>query len=100
MEVCLKKLAKELDMPDPVKDAERNWGRMLERIGEGIGKVPSNKKDFYLGIHAMLTAVKTAWRNPVMHVEGTYTPERADNIFQSVKSFVREFAEGIALHEG
>ena len=95
LEVCLRRLGSELGIPDPVGQ-DRNWGNMLRTIHTAVQqRSDAKEKSFYQEIETMLTAVKTSWRNPTMHVEGVYVQEQAEDIFSVVKSFVRKFAEGL-----
>jgi hypothetical protein len=50
------------------------------------------EKQFCEGVQPFLVAVKTAWRNPSMHADKTYTEEVAQEIFNSIKSFMRNLA--------
>ncbi|MFZ3243937.1 MAG: hypothetical protein WA185_02590, partial [Candidatus Acidiferrales bacterium] len=95
MEVMLKRLAEELSIPDPIKEAERSWAIMLRKIHDGIEKSKGGQNVFFSEIESMLLGVKVAWRNPVMHVEGVYPKEQAEDIFQTVKTFSRAFAKGL-----
>jgi hypothetical protein len=40
----------------------------------------------------MVDNVRRAWRNPTMHPDRSYSVERAEEILQSVKSFMRHLA--------
>ena len=46
------------------------------------------KEPFYHEAHSHLTAVYRAWRNPTMHLEKTYTLERAKAIMDATKSLM------------
>jgi len=50
------------------------------------------KEPFYTSVAADLATVKNAWRNPTMHVRGVYTEERASEIFNATKSFMRHLS--------
>jgi hypothetical protein len=99
MEVGIRAVARCLDIPDPIKPAERNWGVILRTIKEGIERKWPNAADRMRGdgalfedIHASLDAVKNPWRNPTMHVEKKYTDDEAEHIFVAVKGFMMKLA--------
>jgi len=43
-------------------------------------------------VYVSLDAVRNAWRNPVMHVEGKYTVEEATHVFGAVGGFMRKLS--------
>lgn len=99
LEVALKVIAKSLGIPDPVKEAERNWGGILRKINEAMGQKDKlndpawlEDKDFYKNAYTDLTAVRTAWRNPTMHIESRYDDQRASHIYNVVKGFMQHLA--------
>ena len=100
MEVGIRSLARCLQIPDPVKPADRNWGKILEKIwNDGIEKKWPKAGDRLVGdgalfeeLHASLDAVKNPWRNSTMHVEKKYTDDEAEHIFVSVKGFMKKLA--------
>jgi hypothetical protein len=51
------------------------------------------QKAFFENIHADLSSVKNAWRNPSMHADKVYDSERAEDIYNSVRGFMRHLAE-------
>jgi hypothetical protein len=65
--------------------------------------LPNDRKDaswikdeaFLSDAIVMLTAVKTAWRNPTMHAEKTYTKEQATRIWDAVRGFMQQLATGL-----
>jgi hypothetical protein len=91
---------------DPSLDANANptWDRILKRGDAEFQKSAANrspewqsKGEFFSDAIANLRAVKTAWRNPTMHVIGVYDPEKALDVFNAVKGFMRHLAA--ELHE-
>jgi hypothetical protein len=92
LEVGIKAVARCLGIPDPTKDAQRNWGFILREIKTAIDEKPSwadlKDKDFFSEIHASLDAVRNVWRNATMHVETKYTPDEAKHVFNSVRGFM------------
>jgi len=92
-------LSKGLGIPDPVREAERNWGKTLDKIKKTIDEKDKiadpqwqEMKDFYHRCYGMLESVRHAWRNTTMHVGEKYTPDEAEDIFNSVKGFMRQLA--------
>lgn len=51
---------------------------------------------FFRDVHAHLHAVKVAWRNPTMHIVQQYAPDTAEDVFNSVKGFMRHLATKLA----
>lgn len=49
-------------------------------------------REFFEGIYASLDAVRTAWRNPTMHIENKYTDDEAEHIFVAIKGFMKKLA--------
>lgn len=88
-------------------DANKNptWDRILDRADRELAKTADKrtdgwrkKGDFFADAIANLRAVKVAWRNPSMHVRGTYDPEKAQDIWNAVGGFMRQLAR--ELKEG
>jgi hypothetical protein len=102
MEIGVRATARCLQIPDPVKAADRNWGAMLRLIKADIdahGGASSTKKwavpddkEFFESTYASLDAVRVAWRNTTMHVENKYTDDEAEHIFIAVKGFMMKLA--------
>jgi len=104
MEVALRAVAKGLSIPDPVKEADRNWGAMLRKIREKMDEntksrsndpVWSGAKEFFEDVYVHVSAVKNAWRNPTMHIENKYTKEEALRIFEATEGFMATLAQRI-----
>jgi hypothetical protein len=97
MEIGINAVANSLGIPAPVKDAERNWGKILEKIKAEIERrnkaLPatwkSNDKSFFSEVYVSLDAVRVAWRNTTMHVENKYTDDEAEHIFVAVRGFMK-----------
>jgi hypothetical protein len=98
LEIAIRAVARSLGIPDPVKDAERNWGRILEKIKKELERRQSaaawrsGDKEFFAEAYASLDAVRVAWRNPTMHVENKYTEDEAEHIFVTVRGFTKKLA--------
>lgn len=73
---------------------DRNWGNVLARIREEIRRRDSKwaEKDYFKEIYARLDAVKDAWRNDTMHVEGVYTEDEAKVLFDNTRAFMQKIA--------
>lgn len=77
-----------------------SWGSMLKATGDEVASRSKNsswssvtEKDFFEGVQPLLHSVKVAWRNPSMHADKQYDEERAQEIFNAVKGFMRNLAE-------
>jgi hypothetical protein len=88
-----------LNIPDPIKPAERNWGRVLEKIKAAIdAKWPTvatraaGDGETFDALYASLDAVKNPWRNATMHPANKYTDEEAEHVFVAVKGFIVRLA--------
>lgn len=101
VEVGLKALGNRLAVDTAHKPG---WETILKKA-DGQMSLPNDRKEpdwikdeaFLSAAITMLTAVKTAWRNPTMHVEKTYTVEQAEGIWEAVRGFMRQLATN--LHE-
>ena len=72
---------------------DKPWGSILSDIGEAVKLMPKGpKKVEWQRAHAMLYAVKEAWRNDVMHPKQTYTQDQASEVYDSTKAFIRQLA--------
>jgi hypothetical protein len=75
-----------------------DWGSYLREIDKKLeAKVKSSgarslDEQFYAEAAESIDNMRRAWRNPTMHPEKTYSPERAEEILQSVRSFMRHLA--------
>jgi hypothetical protein len=100
MEIAIRAIARCLNIPDPTKPAERNWGAILKAIkGEldsrAAGNPPWNDpgdRELIESAYASLDAVRVAWRNTTMHVENKYTGDEAEHIFIAVRGFMMKLA--------
>ena len=87
---------------DPTLDASHNltWDNVLRRCAKESEKefkdmapVWQSDKQFFATATAKLYAVKDAWRNPNSHEVGQkYTDEEAEDIYRTIRSFVRLLA--------
>ena len=94
MEAGLKALAKALKIA-----YAPSWESYLKQIDSQI-QIKHQKKSrawkrdepFFREAAAHLSTVKFAWRNPTMHIVKHYTPESAEEIYNSVRAFMRHLA--------
>jgi hypothetical protein len=77
---------------------QNDWGKYLSKIDEELQlRIKSSgsrttDEQFYAEAHLTCDSVRRAWRNPTMHVDKTYTEERAEEILIAVRSFMRHLA--------
>lgn len=98
IEVGVRALGKALDpLFDPTKN--RTWEAILGRCDKELQKPYKERSEtwkaddvFYSEATANLRSVKDAWRNPTMHVEHIYDEEKALDVFNSVRAFMRHLA--------
>jgi hypothetical protein len=101
MEIAIRAVSRCLQIPDPVKPAEKNWGKILDKIWkEGIEKKWPTANDRAIGdgatfeaLHASLDAVKNPWRNSTMHVDNKYLPDESHDIYAAVRGFMKKLAD-------
>jgi hypothetical protein len=96
MRVCesgLTALAKALGVP-----RQNDWGSYLREIEAKLAAATkaagkrSPLEQFYAEASIGIDNVRRAWRNPTMHIENSYSPERAEEILSSVRSLMRHLA--------
>lgn len=100
LEIGLRTLGRSLNDPSLDPDKNPTWERILGRGDRELNakqvadRSPEwrAKPEFFAEAIANLRAVKTAWRNPTMHVRGVYDEERALDIFGAVRGFMRHLA--------
>jgi hypothetical protein len=95
VEVGLRALGKSLNIPE----LNPTWETILKKCDVELSKPIKDravlwKTDdiFFSEATANLRAVKSAWRNPTMHVGSKYTDEEAENIFSAIKGFMKHLA--------
>jgi hypothetical protein len=93
LEVGLQALAKALGV-----SKKNDWGKYLKEIEDELTRrmkaagARTADEQFYAEANSSFDFVRRAWRNPTMHVDRTYTVERAEDILISVRSFMRHLA--------
>ncbi len=89
MEAALRALAADLGVAE-----QKDWGAYLRNIDKEMqGRYQSAgartaDEQFYSEAALGFDQVRRAWRNPTLHIEKSYSPERAEEILQAVKSFI------------
>lgn len=93
VEVGLKTLADAVGV-----SVQTDWGSYLREIDKtletkikGAGKRSEDER-FYSEARVTIDGIRMAWRNPTMHVESSYAPERAEEILGSVRTLMRHLA--------
>lgn len=93
MEMGLDALIIKLGLPTHLP----SWDAKLKKIEEELDRLSADRTSvavsFSRQVRANYRAVQTAWRNPTMHVEKTYTEEMAAEIMAAVKSFIRHVVQ-------
>lgn len=96
LETGIRAIARCLGVPDPIKEADRNWGKMLGNINDAIkdkkAAMSAFDADLFNGAYIALDKVRSLWRNPTMHVGNKYTEEEAKEIWDAVSVFMRKLA--------
>jgi hypothetical protein len=99
LESGLKALGAELGIPyAPSWEA---YVRQLEKILDGanftkLTDQQKAKRHFYQDILGDIISVKSAWRNPTMHIVRHYDPEQARVIFEAVKALMQHLARELS----
>lgn len=89
LEVGLKSLAKAIGVP-----SQNDWGSYIREIGNELdarvraaGKRTPDEQ-FYAEVAFNFDRLRRAYRNPTMHVDKSYSEDRASEIMASVQSFM------------
>ena len=104
LEIGLKAYGNSLGIMTLITSPQPSWNTVLDKtrkeIKERNDALIKNKvwasvaqKDFCENIQPFLEAVKIAWRNPSMHADKIYNEEIVEDIFGTVKRFVRHLSE-------
>ena len=98
VEVGLRAIADRLELP-----RRNDWGKHLEDIERELTKkykavgARTPEAQFLSEAASQIGHIKTAWRNPSMHVDRSYSPDRAEQILLAIRSFMQHLAT--QLHE-
>jgi hypothetical protein len=78
---------------------QKNWQPILNEVNTALNAMPKSDpgRARFAELVTLLTAVKFAWRNEVMHPKGVYTEEEAEEIFRATKSFMRKIAAACTI---
>lgn len=96
-EVGLKTLAQTINVTQ-----QGDWGGYLREIESELGRraksagARTGDEQFFSEAAIALGHLKRAWRNPSMHVDKSYPPERAQEIFDAVRSLMSHLATKIS----
>lgn len=101
---CVMHLMRALEAPLAAFAAElgitkqNDWGSNIRLISEELAKrsklsnAAAAGQEFLDEAAMDYATMKRAWRNPSMHLDRSYSPERAHEIYNAVKSFMRHLA--------
>src|SRR5882757_2451894 len=82
----------------PASQRQNDWGSYLREIDKALdARVKTTGKrtpeeQFYAEVRVALDGVRIAWRNATMHIENSYSAERAEEILVIVRSLMRHLA--------
>lgn len=73
---------------------QNSWGDYLREIDKKLPASTASGPDrqFYAEARITLDGMRIAWRNPSMHLEQSYSPERAEEMIIAVRAFMRHLA--------
>lgn len=84
---------------EELKQRNPNWGKILIPLRQEVRRrndadswSSTADKEFCENVRPFIEAVKTAWRNPSMHVGSQYGEEEAEDIYFTVRGFMRFLA--------
>ena len=77
--------------------------KMEAKLDRGNNKKLSDKeksdRQIYREIIGSIQAIKTAWRNPTMHIERSYTQQQAKVIYDAVGGLMKRLASELEPQE-
>jgi hypothetical protein len=102
LEAGARAVARSLQIPDPTKGKDRNWGNLNKSIADAIdakwprstGRMAGDAKLFDEVLGA-LGAMANPYRNATMHFDASYTAGEAMHIFELVKGVMQRVASRI-----
>lgn len=99
LEAAVRAISRCLGIPDPTRQSDRSWFKMLAAIDAQIKAKWPTAADRMNGdgrefeeMHATLAAIQNPYRNATMHLDSTYTTEGAKVIMEWVKHFLQRVA--------
>ena len=96
MEDGVQSLGRKLKVRIDVK--VETWHQILEHVDMAIASMPNKtsiqrkRKETRANTSVLLSHVRIAWRNDVMHPKKAYTLEEAKEVFDAAKAFMRHLA--------
>lgn len=79
-----------------------NWGKIFERYDAQLAMPPNNRPkpwdaegEFLKAVGGDLRAVKSAWRNPTMHLDKSYDEEDATKLLVVIPALMRNLSKKI-----
>jgi hypothetical protein len=103
MEVGLRALGASLNDPSLDPKTNPSWGKILARGDKEMQKHLADRcpewradENFFSTAQANLRAVKDAWRNPTMHIERNYDPDEAEDVWNTVRAFMRHLSQKLS----
>jgi hypothetical protein len=81
---------------------QNDWGAYLRKIDDELlgraksGRARSDDEQFYAEAAVTIDHMRRAWRNPTMHLDRSYSIERATEIRDSVRSFMIHLASKVS----
>lgn len=99
LEAGLRAIARCLNIPDPTKARDRNWGEVLRDIKAKIDtKWPTvnhrmnGDGKVFDELHGSLAAIQNPYRNSTMHLDAVHTAPDAIYLFEVVKGLMSRIA--------
>lgn len=100
-EVGLMAYGASLNVMAQITSAQSNWGKVLQVANDEMRRLNASsdptwtpeKKVFFEDMHALLHAVRVAWRNPSMHADQQYDYPRAKRIYEAIRDWMRHMAD-------
>ncbi|KQW62711.1 MULTISPECIES: hypothetical protein [unclassified Ensifer] len=99
LEAGIRAISRCLNIPDPTKGADRNWGRMLQKVKQEIEARWPAAADRFAGdgkvfeeLHAALAVIQNPYRNATAHLDAVYDQHDATHLMEMTKGLLRRIA--------
>ena len=94
MEIALRVLGRDLkiEYAPSWESYVRQINKLIDADHKSKAAAWKRKEPFYKQVLGDLTSIKTAWRNPTMHVSIEYSPEDATTIYKAVMGLMEKMA--------
>jgi HEPN domain-containing protein len=98
LEAAIRAVARSLNIADPIKGAQRNWGNALSEILKELDRRwpkatrISGDAVLFERWHTDFSLLQNPYRNSTMHLETTYTEEDAEHLFITVRKIMQSIA--------